>query len=97
MEFLASTAPGTPGTAPLTFLPGGGLTLNLPATWTRPVRAQLQVSTSLSGASWSTVATKSGGTAWTGPGPLPASAPGGFSYPPAAGARLFYRMVFVLE
>lgn len=102
MEFLAGTDPRAPGSLPpLTPVvsPGAGqqIRLNLPTEWSLPVAAGLQSSPSLAEGSWTTLAIKNPGSAWTstGGGNVPLAAPdGGFVFTLPSGPRQFYRLIF---
>lgn len=97
MEFLAQSPPAQRGSAPLSLQPGGDLRIHLPANWETPVLATIEVTSSLASNSWTTVASHDGSGIWTGPGPLPASAPGGgFLVTMPAAAPRFYRLRFQL-
>ena len=104
LEFLLNSDPAVaaiPAVAPLVAEPSEPLSLrlHLPASWERPVIAQLESTTSLVDDSWTTVATKIPNGPWTSPNQtIPVAHPeGGFTFAVPAALPAYYRLSFSLS
>ena len=103
LEFLLNSDPSVaaiPAVAPLVAEPSEPLSLrlHLPASWERPVIAQLESTMSLVDDSWTTVATKIPNGPWTSPNQtIPVAHPeGGFTFAVPAALPAYYRLSFSL-